>query len=232
MDLRKFYPYLVSVIAFLIIFMINSAYDRNLSTIRLEKLTNIITVLDLETTLAELGRGFALTSIILISGVFLLGPLSRFFPKTIAKYIYLRREVGLIGFGMAFIHGMYSLAAFYDFSIEGLTQKQLAGLFAGICALAIFFLLSITSNKISMEKLGPKTWKNIQRFGYVGLVIATIHFYVLETTTEFNFEFTPISGILFVVPVLAIVVKVYSLIIERREIEKRGKEAKKELKSD
>lgn len=232
MDLRKFYPYILSIVAFAVIFTINSTYERSLGSMNLEKLINTITVADLEKTLAELGRAFALTSIVLISIVFLLGPLSRFFPKTIAKYVYLRREVGLIGFGMAAIHAIYSLAAFYDFSIEGLNQKQLAGLFAGSCALLIFFLLSITSNKKSMEVLGAKKWKDLQRFGYVGLFIATMHFYILETTTEFHFEFTPISIVLFVVPVMAILVKLYSLIVERRENEKKQKELKKEPTSD
>ncbi len=43
---------------------------------------------------------------------------------------------------------------------------------------------------------------------------------MLETTPEFSFEFTPLSAVLFGIPILTIFVKLWSMYIERKEIEK------------
>ncbi len=124
------------------------------------------------------GRSFLTTSIILISIVLLLGPLSRFFPKKFAHDLLYRKPLGLAGSLFAFLYffiavfNTYKLDIFYQFSARN--PDFFAWVFWAL-ALAILAVLSVMSLPYYIKRLGFGNWKTLQVIGYSALVFMGIH---------------------------------------------------------
>lgn len=111
-------------------------------------------------------KGFAVASATLIGLAYLIGPLSRFWPKTFVKHLYLRKYLGLSGFALAVVHTVMSLLLFSPanyskfFTETGALNLtgELSMLF-GVLALAIFSIVTVSSLN--------QSWKNSEkRNGY------------------------------------------------------------------
>lgn len=127
-------------------------------------------------------KAAALSATILIGLSFLLGPLARFFPNQFTPHLYLRKHLGIAGFGVASLHAIVSVvllnpANYSRFYLEG-GKFNLVGessMLFGILAFLIFAAISITSLPPMEKQMHPDQWKKVQRFGYLAYFLVLLH---------------------------------------------------------
>ncbi|OGE37105.1 hypothetical protein A3B45_04245 [Candidatus Daviesbacteria bacterium RIFCSPLOWO2_01_FULL_39_12] len=140
-------------------------------------------------------KAVALSATILIGLSFLLGPLARFFKKQFIPHLYLRKHLGVIGFGVAALHAVMSLIllnpAYYPrFYLEG-GKLNLAGesaMLFGILSFLIFAAISVTSIPPVEKQMHPNQWKLVQRFGYLAYVFVLVHVAIMGYGGWFRIE--------------------------------------------
>jgi len=127
-------------------------------------------------------KAVALSATILIGLSFLLGPLARFFKSIFVANLYLRKHLGVIGFGLAALHAVISLIllnpSYYPrfFSDGGkLTLAGESSMLFGILSFLIFAVISITSIPPVEKQMHPDQWKLVQRFGYLAYFFVLMH---------------------------------------------------------
>ena len=130
-----------------------------------------------------LNKMLALGAVVLIGLSFALGPLTRFFPKTFGFYLAWRKAIGLWGFAFAIVHALISLHVYYKWDFLAMlafpSVKQFA-LLTGAAAIALFAVMARVSNKDWVARLGYEKWKGVLRIGYFALLLAIVHFYLIE----------------------------------------------------
>jgi len=130
-----------------------------------------------------LNKMLALGAVVLIGFSFALGPLTRFFPKTFGFYLAWRKAIGLWGFAFAVAHALISLHVYYKWDFLAMlafpSLKQFA-LLTGAIAIALFAVMAFVSNKAWVVKLGYEKWRSVLRVGYFALLLAIVHFYLIE----------------------------------------------------
>ncbi len=215
---NKYLPYMFVFIVLVSLLFFYTAFDKKTKAYVPENLAKVLSLTDMKHSLRELNKVAGLASIGLIASVFLLGPLARVFPGTFGRFLYFRKPVGIMGFLIAALHGIYSAIEFYQLDIERMffTSPKAPGVISGIVALAIFLVMTLTSNKVSVERLGYGKWKIIQTFGYVGLFFATLHFYILESKPETGLDVRPFGLVFFYLPIVALVARVIVLFTHPR----------------
>src|SRR3989344_4800478 len=138
-------------------------------------------------------KAVALAATILIGLAFLLGPLARFWPKQFEEHLYLRKHLGVIGFGVAALHAIMSLVllnpAYYGrFYVEG-GKFNLIGessMLFGILSFLIFSVIFITSLPPMEKHMHPGQWKLVQRMGYLAYFFVLLHVTVMGFAGWFN----------------------------------------------
>lgn len=115
-------------------------------------------------------------SVMLIALSFAIGPLSRLFRR-LTRLIPFRREFGIYACVLAVVHTVIILVGWVEFDLMRLfgfewhSDLQTYVMFQhgfglgnaiGIAALALVFLLAVTSSDYAMRKLGTSGWKFIQ----------------------------------------------------------------------
>jgi len=131
-------------------------------------------------------KAVALTATILIGLSFLLGPLSRFWPKMFTHHLYLRKYLGISGFAIAALHALMSLLlfspAYYPKFFLPSGKMNLIGessMLFGILAFLIFLAISLTSLPQIEKLLNSQQWKSIQRLGYLAYVLVLFHVVIM-----------------------------------------------------
>lgn len=131
-------------------------------------------------------KAAALSATILIGFSFLLGPLARFWPNKFVPHLYLRKHLGLLGFGIAALHSLMSLAllnpSYYPkfFSANGrLNFMGETSMLSGILAFLVFAAISITSLPPIEKYMDQNQWKFVQRLGYLAYVFVLVHVTVM-----------------------------------------------------
>jgi DMSO/TMAO reductase YedYZ heme-binding membrane subunit len=129
-----------------------------------------------------LNKSISMAATILIGLSFLLGPLAQFFPKIFIPHLYLRKHLGVIGFGVAAMHAIMSLVllnpAYYSKLYAESGKFNLIGessMLFGILAFLIFSAISITSLPPIEKHMHQGQWKLVQRFGYLAYVFVLLH---------------------------------------------------------
>lgn len=134
-------------------------------------------------TPSEMIKTSGLFAIALLSITLLIGPVTKLFPRL--DFLKAHRKFwGILSFLAVLIHvGLifanyykYDLSKFVDFS-----NPKYPGILAGILALFILLLVTLTSNKYALKNLSPKVWKMIQTTSYLALILAVAHFYLVES---------------------------------------------------
>lgn len=140
-------------------------------------------------------KSVALSATVLIGLSFLLGPLARFWPNQFSPHLYLRKHLGVFGFGMAALHSLISLVllspAYYPkfFSFGGrLNFIGETSMLFGILAFLIFAAVSITSLPPLEKHMHPDQWKFIQRMGYLAYVFVLAHVAIMGFQGWFKSE--------------------------------------------
>lgn len=133
-----------------------------------------------------LNKAVALASVILIGSSFLLGPLSRFWQKSFSPKLYLRKYLGVFGFGMAALHGAISMLllgpAYYPrfFSVSGkLTMEGELSMLFGFLSIFIFAVVAVTSLPSVEKSMHKAQWKFTQRLGYIAFFMTLLHVFVM-----------------------------------------------------
>ncbi len=121
----------------------------------------------------------AFSTIFIIGMSFILGPLARFI-HFFRVWLAYRKDFGLIGFAFAALHialvvPMLLLEATREFDFGDVASLAVAAL-----AFMIFTLMALTSTAKWVEKLGYDNWKNLQRLGYIAIVLVLFHVVLLE----------------------------------------------------
>lgn len=134
-------------------------------------------------TPSEMVKTTGLLAIALLSLTLLIGPLCRFFPKLDMLKAH-RKFWGISAFLAALTHTGLIFIYFYKFNfwkfIDFSNPKYL-GILAGLLALFILALVTATSTKKAYESLSPNVWKIIQTTAYLALILAVLHFYIVES---------------------------------------------------
>ena len=102
-------------------------------------------------------------------------PLKRLFPnkKTTQLLLRHRRAFGVASFAFASIHTAIYLEKKWPATLV-LKEGQDPSLLTGWIAFLLFLPLAVTSNNISVRKLG-RSWKTLHRFVYIAAVFGFAH---------------------------------------------------------
>lgn len=151
----------------------------------------------------------ALAGLFIIALTFLIGPLSRLFPKYCLGWRCHRKTLGLTGFGLAAAHGIYSFAQYYkwDLGLMLVNNEKWVGGLAALLAFVIFLLMALTSTRTAVQKLGYKNWKALQMAGYAALFLSIVHFFILEIKADGVFKVRPLGYVVMAMAVLALLAR-------------------------
>ncbi len=134
-------------------------------------------------TPSEVIKTTGLLSITLIALTLFVGPACRFFPFFESLKAN-RKAWGLLGFFVGLMHAVLIYIFFFDYNLAKLfdpANPKYFGLLAGLTSLAILSVVTITSNKTAINALTPNIWKRVQSLSYLALIIAVLHFYLVES---------------------------------------------------
>ncbi len=114
-----------------------------------------------------------------------LTPLRRMFPRLglVAWLLRHRRYIGVAVFGYASAHLLAYLVKLADFE-RILGEALEPGMLAGWVALILFLPLALTSNDLSVARLG-RQWKRLHRLIYLGALVSILH-WILEAFDPFE----------------------------------------------
>ncbi|MDP3973435.1 MAG: ferric reductase-like transmembrane domain-containing protein [Candidatus Daviesbacteria bacterium] len=131
----------------------------------------------------EMVKTTGLLAIALLSLTLLIGPASRFFPALNALKAN-RKFWGILSFFIALAHTILIYIFYVNYDLAKLfdpTSPKYFGLLAGLASLVILLAVTLTSNKLALNSLSPKIWKIIQSTAYLALILAVLHFYLVES---------------------------------------------------
>jgi DMSO/TMAO reductase YedYZ heme-binding membrane subunit len=118
-------------------------------------------------------KALAIASSLLFSFSLALGPLCRLTGK-LHRSLRLRRPLGVTASVFIVLHVFISLCVIEKFDMEYYRQHWLSLVFCTVLLIG-FLLLSATSYKWALRKLGPGRWKALHFTGYFFLAFVILH---------------------------------------------------------
>ena len=131
----------------------------------------------------EMIKTTGLLAIALLSLTLVIGPLCRFFP-TLEPLKAHRKIWGISSFLVGLAHTSLIFIYFFKFDFLkffDVSNPKYLGILAGLLALTILFVVALTSTKKALTSLSPGVWKIIQSTSYIALLLAIVHFYIVES---------------------------------------------------
>lgn len=106
-----------------------------------------------------------------------------------------RRHFGVAAFAYALVHTLLYIVDMG--TMTAILGEFLAlGIWTGWAAFFIFIPLAITSNDLSVRRLGPKAWKTLQRWVYPAAVLTLLHWiFVHNNFGPALVHFVPLAGL-------------------------------------
>jgi len=120
----------------------------------------------------------AFSAVIILGLAMVMGSLAKF-ARPLSKYAHFRKEFGLIGFALAAMHVALVIPILIYSDEPALWANAISAAVAGV-AFMIFLLMALTSTDLWMKSLGYENWKNLQRTGYIALVLVMFHVLLLD----------------------------------------------------
>ncbi|MBI5228014.1 ferric reductase-like transmembrane domain-containing protein [Candidatus Micrarchaeota archaeon] len=211
-------PWLIVFLVIVSILFLYTAYDKQTKTLKLENLIKVLSFQDITYSLRELNKVAALAALGLLALVFIVGPLSKFWPVVFAKYLAYRKTVGVISFVIILLHTAYSLFIYYKLDPGSIfAQATLLPVIFGFIAFFIFLIMTITSTKSAVQKLGYKKWKTIQTCGYIGLLLVILHFFYIESKPTAGFDVRPYGLVIFYFAIAALLLRLGIIFVKTPE---------------
>ena len=101
--------------------------------------------------------------------------------KSFKSIIVLRRMIGLFAFYYVCLHFLTYVVLDHFFDITFIFKDIAKRPFItfGFISFVCLIPLAITSNKLSIKKLGYKIWKRIHYLIYIAAILSSLHFYML-----------------------------------------------------
>ena len=101
--------------------------------------------------------------------------------KSFKSIIVLRRMIGLFAFYYVCLHFLTYVVLDHFFDITFIFKDIAKRPFITFAFISFICLipLAITSNKLSLRKLGYKLWKRIHYLIYIAAILSSFHFYML-----------------------------------------------------
>lgn len=133
-------------------------------------------------TPSEMVKTTGLLSISLLALTLIVGPLSRIFPPLEPLKEH-RKIWGILSFLVALAHTGLVYIYFFKFNLlrfVDTSNPKYNGILSGLLALLILFIVTLTSNQKAINKLSPKIWKLVQTTSYLALILASLHFFLME----------------------------------------------------
>ncbi len=134
-------------------------------------------------TPSEMIKTTGLWSIALLSLTLTIGPLCRFLPFLDGLKAH-RKVWGIMAFLAGLAHAGLIFANYFKFNLfrfVDFSNPRYPGILAGLVALIILAVVTLTSNKKALTYFSPNTWKIIQTSAYLALILAVAHFYLVES---------------------------------------------------
>lgn len=168
-----------------------------------------------------MNKTIAVTTVAMLGISLGLGPLNNLFHGKFESIIGARKYFGLVGFGLASLHTIMSLALlrpiYYGkfFKGDALNFIGETTLLFGTFALFFFSVLAIVSIPSVSEKLDKKAWGNIRKIGYLGYGLVMMHVFVMGytgwlDTSTWPGKMLPISLVAFLMILIVFIVKLLS----------------------
>ncbi len=168
-----------------------------------------------------MNKTIAITTVAMLGISLGLGPLNKILNGKYESIVGAKKYFGLVGFGLAAIHTIMSLAllkpSYYGKFFEGdrLNFTGETSLLFGTLALFLFSVLAIVSIPSVSEKLDKKAWDNISRIGFLGFGLVMLHVFVMGysgwlDTSRWPGKMLPISLIAFLMILIVFIVKLFS----------------------
>ena len=120
----------------------------------------------------------AFSSVIILGLAMAMGSLAKF-VHPLSKYAHYRKEFGLIGFALAAMHVALVIPLLIYSEEPAMWSNAISAAVAAV-AFMIFLLMALTSTESWMKSLGYENWKNLQRTGYIALVMVMFHILLLD----------------------------------------------------
>jgi sulfoxide reductase heme-binding subunit YedZ len=176
--------------------------------------------------LVRLNKSTAIGSVVLVALSFLLGPLARLGPWFVARLPY-RKPLGLWGFAFAALHIALSLSlpqymTYFDLNAPAYVF--------GAVAFAMFAFIAGTGTDAGFRALGFERWQSIQRTGYLALLLAVVHFYLIEAREFASLSLAaapPGAAIALLFGLLALLARLITLLLPRKKLRPRARARKR-----
>ena len=141
---------------------------------------------------ASMATGYL--ALVLVAVSLAIGPLNILRDVSNPPSINLRRDIGIIAGIVAIAHVILGLQVhfggdFVRYFLDIKTNMGIVGIrvdgfgianHLGLIATMIILVLLCISNNLSIRRLGPRTWKQIQRWNYVGAPLVVVHALVYQ----------------------------------------------------
>lgn len=131
---------------------------------------------------SEMVKTTGLVAIALLALTLVTGPISRVFPFLDILKAH-RKFWGITSVLFLLAHFILVMTFFLKWDLGrlfNLTSPKFPGLLAGLIGMAILIIVTLTSNRKALLHLNPKVWKAIQTSSYLALILALVHFYLME----------------------------------------------------
>ena len=174
-----------------------------------------------------LNKATSLAAVIFVAASYLIGKTIRWYDDDKRLRLVVIKFCGLMGFSLAAIHAVLALSiwtpAYFAKYFNEIGRLNLQGEIAMATGVVSLFFLSspaITTLPMMPKALGGQRWKRAQRMGYVALILAAAHLFVLGFKGWLKPQAWPwgmpsISLLAFIAAVIPLIVK-RSLVYERR----------------
>jgi sulfoxide reductase heme-binding subunit YedZ len=131
-------------------------------------------------------RSTSTLAVLLLHVILAIGPLCRLNQKFL-PLLYNRRHLGVTMFCIALVHGSFSIFQFHALGnvnpfislftsntrFNSISQFPFQAM--GFFALAIFFLMAMTSHDFWLHNLSPGVWKTLHMFVYLAYLLVIMH---------------------------------------------------------
>lgn len=180
-----------------------------------------------------LNKGLSLSAVFLIAASYILGHLSRYFPKTFTPWLSMRKYLGLLGFGLAAVHALMSMLllsfAYYPKFFEESGKLNLIGelsLLFGVVSFFIFSIVAITSTPSVEKEMDKNKWLKVQSMGYLAFASVGLHVLIMGfagwlTPKTWPGGLLPVSLVAFIVITITILLKIIALVFPKTSASNR-----------
>lgn len=171
-------------------------------------------------TPSALNQGLAITSLVLLSFVLLLGPFSRVYDR-FDVLLHHRKNLGFSAFATALVHVYLTLFPLARSGPLGFIKARPLSAYPGLAAIALFLFLFVISIEKVKVKLHIDRWWKLQYWGArLAFIAILVHFVVLKQAGWVRWFFTPTglppAGLLAsLVAVFVVLVRVSDLVGKR-----------------